>query len=177
MKDNSKVIRFLIAALGLWLAWFVLYDIWLSNFDDWLALKVAEGSSLFLSLIGYRAETRNSVVLIDGEELVYIGAACNGMVLMALFAGFIVAFPGPLLKKLLYIPFGIAVINLLNVMRVAALALNSLYSSQTLEFNHKYTFTVIVYAFIFILWMLWVKRFSTLHNHDFTTSSPKQQAA
>ncbi len=49
-----------------------------------------------------------------------------------------------------------------NVLRVAALSLNHMYSRGTVDFNHKYTFTVLVYAFIFFLWHLWVKYFSSL---------------
>ncbi|WP_046311486.1 exosortase X [Pontibacter korlensis] len=174
MKENKKVVRFLLSAVGLWLGWFCLYDIWLSQFDNWLSLKVADGSALLLGLIGYAAETKNSVVLIDGTELVYIGDSCNGMVLMALFAGFIVAFPGPPSKKLVYIIFGILFVNLLNIIRVTTLALNSLYSSHTLEFNHRYTYTIVVYSFIFIMWMIWVKWFSSIDNYVSNTSSAKQ---
>lgn len=170
MKENKKVVKFLIYALGLCISWFFLYDIWFSDFDNRLALRIADASAGLLNFIGYDVETESSAVLLAGQPLVYIGPACNGMVLMALFTGFILAYPGPWLKKLFYIPIGIVLINLLNVMRVAALALNALYSTQTLAFNHKYTFTIVVYAFIFILWMLWVKRFSIQNNHVITTS-------
>ncbi|MCC9167199.1 exosortase X [Pontibacter harenae] len=172
MKEYKPLANFIIKTLGLCLGWFFLYDFWLTNFDNWLTLKVADASSFLLSLIGYSAETRNSAVAINGQELVYIGAPCNGMVLMALFTGFIIAYPGPLLKKLIYVPFGLAVINCLNITRVAALALNALYSSQTLEFNHNYTFTFFVYSIIFLLWMFWVKKYSTNSNNATTTIYP-----
>jgi exosortase/archaeosortase len=131
MKVYKNLIRFLIYVLVLCLSWFILYDIWLSSFDDWLTLRIADASVWFLTILGYEAETRISSVFIDGNELVYIGPACNGMVLMALFAGFIIAFPGPTIKKLYFIPLGIVIINLLNVLRIAFLSLNALYSHQT----------------------------------------------
>ena len=44
------------------------------------------------------------------------------------------------------------------MLRVAALALNHQYARGSLDFNHHYTFTFVVYACIFGLWMLWARR-------------------
>jgi hypothetical protein len=41
-----------------------------------------------------------------------------------------------------------------------SLALIQYKAPEYLDFNHHYTFTVIVYAFIFLLWMIWVNKFS-----------------
>jgi hypothetical protein len=47
------------------------------------------------------------------------------------------------------------------VLRIMALCLNNYYSRQTVDFNHHYTFTAIVYASIFALWMWWATRLAT----------------
>jgi len=47
---------------------------------------------------------------------------------------------------------------------VVALALTANYFPEYLNFNHTYTFTFMVYAFIFLLWMIWVNRFSENKN-------------
>lgn len=176
MKEYKGVLRFLLYALGLCIGWFVLYDFWLNSFDNWLTLRVVNTTVYLLNLIGYNASARGIMIQIDGLDTVFVYHACNGMVLMALFIGFIIAFPGPFLKKFIYIPFGILIINLLNVLRVAALALNAHYFHHTLSFNHKYTFTLIVYAAIFFLWMVWVKRFSGINRHVKIQDSELQAA-
>ena len=94
----------------------------------------------------------------NGQAAVVVGPPCNGLILYALFGGFVVAFPGPWQRKLWYIPLGIAIIWGLNVLRVAALAINHHYAHASVDFNHHYTFTFVVYAFIFGLWMLWAQR-------------------
>ena len=160
MQEHKKAIGFLLKALGLCLGWFVLYDIWLNAVDTWLSLRTVETSTALLRSAGYAVHTQNGQLMLDGEVLVYMMPACNGMVLMALFAGFILAFPGPAVKKVFFISGGIILIYLLNVLRVAGLALNVLYNASSVDFNHKYTFTVIVYAAIFGMWMLWVKRYA-----------------
>ena len=67
--------------------------------------------------------------------------------LYALIGGFVLAFPGPWQHMLWFVPAGMAITLGLNVLRVAALAL-----------NHHYAFTFVVYACIFGLWMLWARR-------------------
>lgn len=165
MQENRQVLRFLLYALGLCLCWFLIYDFWLSDIDNWLTLKVVHATVFTINMFGYNAMAKDVMIQIDGEDVVFVYHACNGMVLMALFAGFIIAFPGPPTKKLLYIPLGILLINLLNILRVTALALNAHHFSHTLDFNHKYTFTIVVYAAIFALWMFWVKRYSGMSRH------------
>ncbi|PRY06765.1 exosortase family protein XrtF [Pontibacter ummariensis] len=174
MRAQKRLLRFLLYTTGLYLSWFFIREFWLSSIDLWLTYRIADASAWLLSVFGYHTytyhvghsvETMGSMIQINGLDVVSIGPPCNGMTLMALFTGFVVAFPGPVLKKLIFIPLGLLAINLLNMVRVTALALNSLYYYQTLDFNHKYTFTVIVYAAVFALWMLWVKKFSNLNNY------------
>lgn len=157
-KKHKLLLRFLLMVVVLVLGWLILYDVWLNKFDDLLTYQITMTSGWLLKLSGYDVSVQNSSIYINGEEMVRVGAACNAMVLMALFAGFIIAFPGPLVGKMIYIPFGIFIINILNLLRVTLLALNAYYSEQTLDFNHKYTFTLLVYVAIFFLWMIWVKK-------------------
>jgi hypothetical protein len=48
----------------------------------------------------------------------------------------------------------------LNVLRIVALAIIMSVNEEWLAFNHDYTFTILVYAYVFALWMIWVQRFS-----------------
>lgn len=158
--------RFLLLAAGLYLVWFFGYEQWLQpdgRLDAALSVNIAAVSAGVLRVLGFPASiaATNPNLLMMGQQMaVFVGDPCNGLVLYALFAGFVLAYPGPIGRKLWFIPVGILAIYLLNVLRVAALALNHLYSHQTVEFNHHYTFTFVVYAFILGLWMLWVRRLS-----------------
>ena len=68
-------------------------------------------------------------------------------------------YPGSWKKKLWFIPFGIITIHLINVLRIIGLALTVFYfpDPELLDFNHTYTFTVLVYGYVFYLWFLWSK--------------------
>ena len=71
---------------------------------------------------------------------VTVGAPCDGIVLLALFTVFIVAFPGPWKHKLWYLPAGLIAIHLINAIRITALAVIAHVKIEWLQFNHDYTF-------------------------------------
>ncbi|MFC5270527.1 exosortase X [Adhaeribacter terreus] len=163
MDNSQQIIRFLGTALALYAVWYLCYDLWLfpdGRLDTWLSEQEVFLSDYGLRLFGYQASHSDTTLFINTYPVVLVGNPCNGMVLFALFAGFIIAYPGPWKAKLFYVPVGIFLIYLLNVLRIMALALNSFHSRHTLEFNHKYTFAFVVYACIFGFWMLWIKRYA-----------------
>ncbi len=99
--------------------------------------------------------THRDRVGVAGHAGVQIGAPCDGVALFALFAIFILAFPGPFLRKAWFIPAGIALLHLANIARVVILARIQATAPEWLEFNHDYTFTVLIYGLVFALWYLW----------------------
>ena len=162
--SNRVLFRFLLVTVTLYLLWFFGYEQWLKpdgRLDTVLCEQIIQAGIGLLRALGFEAtiSAENAqLVMMKGRPAVIIGTPCNGLVLYALFAGFVAAFPGPWQRKLWYIPLGIALIWGLNVVRVAALAINHQYAQASVDFNHHYTFTFVVYAFIFGLWMLWARR-------------------
>ncbi len=160
---DKLLLSFILKAIALYLLWYFIYDYLLLRngfMDKFLIQHLVKSTAFVLGLFGYAVYIYADAVGIDGTHGVLIGAPCNGMELFALFAGFIIIFPGKFKYKLFFIPLGILAIHLLNIIRLVALAMVVLYKPESLEFNHKYTFTVFVYAFIFIFWMIWVNKFA-----------------
>ena len=166
---SNLAIMFLIKSAALYVIWFVCYDIFLhpnSNFDYLLINNLTDITKFVLTKMGYVLMTvpadfdSMGVVGIDGSHGVLIGYPCNGLELFALFTGFVVAFPGSVKSKLWFIPLGILLIHLLNIIRVIALTLLAYKAPEYLDFNHTYTFTILVYSVVFILWMIWALKIS-----------------
>ncbi len=160
---KSKITRFLFIVFSLYIIWFFIYDL-LIHPDQRLDLMVID-LTIFLSknileLLGYVVIVGGRDMKIEGTGGLWIGDSCNGITLFALFAIFIIAYPGNLKKKLFYVPAGIVVIELLNVLRIVLLAILDTYSRAWTEFNHTYTFTIIIYGCIFLMWMFWVEKIS-----------------
>lgn len=172
MNRNKSLIRFLITAVLLYLGWHLVWYEWIEpdgRVNHYLTYNTASISALVLNLFSDSKfaispfSEENTYLFRDSVPLVLIEHGCNGLILMVLFAGFILAFPGPWKTKLWYIPLGVLGIYVINSLRVIALAVNHLYSRSSFEFNHKYTFLILVYGVIFCFWMIWVNRFSGIH--------------
>ncbi|RZK47745.1 MAG: exosortase/archaeosortase family protein, partial [Hymenobacter sp.] len=131
-----------------------------SPFDALLCRQLAAGSVWGLRAIGWQASvaaTIPNLLLLNDRPTVVVGAPCDGLVLYALLAGFVLAYPGPSQRRLWFIPLGIAALWLLNVLRIMALALNHRYSPETFDFDHHYAFSAVAYAALGGLWLLWTR--------------------
>jgi len=176
--SNKVVASFLLKAGGLYVLWHLVYQLYLEKegvMIRQMAAVIASASLPFLRMLGHNVSTRNyngfdTMLTLDGTDLVWIDSGCTGLTLMALFAGFIVAYPGPLRHKAWFIPVGVLIIYAVNLLRVVVLALNHIRSRSTFDFNHKFTYTLVVYAAIFGLWVLWANRFS-----GFSLTAPADQ--
>lgn len=163
---DKALVRFLISALLIYILWYVVYTLWLHPWNklDLMVINnlISSGSAIlgFLNydLIEYPYNETVRTMGIDGSHGLWIGDPCNGITLFALFAGFILAYPGKIKWKLVFIPFGLITIHLLNIFRIVALSLITFYTPQYLNFNHTYTFTIIIYSYVFMLWYFWTTR-------------------
>lgn len=160
----SPLRRFLVLAGVFYLVWFLGYEHYLAadgRLDAALTHNLAQVSTAGLRLLGYDATmtgVARPVISLAQQPVVFIWHPCNGLVLYALFAGFVLAFAGPWRRKLWFIPLGLGLLYVLNVGRIVALCLNGYYAHESVDFNHHYTFTAVVYAGIFALWMWWATR-------------------
>lgn len=165
---SNAFIRFILSAGALYLVLYLIYQFIVKRhtyYDQRFISSIIYASEFVLNLLGYKTfkvlQDRDlQVIGIDGSSGVWVGSNCNAITLFSLFAVFIIAYPGSLKHKLWYIPAGILAIHLLNILRVVALAIIADINPASLNFNHTYTFTFIMYAFIFLLWIIWVNKFS-----------------
>lgn len=90
--------------------------------------------------------------------VMYVNSGCSGLKQILQFALLIMLFPGPWKKKLWFIPLGILVMHLTNLIRVIGLAVIMNNWPQYWNFSHDYIFRVMFYVVIFLLWVVWVER-------------------
>jgi exosortase family protein XrtF len=170
---QGSLMRFLGGGLLGYLLWYILYQYFLKDstlVDEWLIHLMVLSVEMALVCMGFSlyevstADFRWQLGIDQSVGMLEIGASCDGLVLFALFAIFIIAFPGPSRNKLWFIPFGIAAIHSANILRVLSLVILNYYRPEALAFNHDYTWTVLIYGFIFWLWYLWTERYSQAKN-------------
>ena len=161
---KNPVIRFVILFMAIYGSWYLVYELYLAqntSIDRILIELVGKSSTQLLIWFGFEASYQilPHTVSLNSITCISVGASCNGLALFALFASFILATPVSIQPKLLFIPLGIIVIFLLNVIRIAALTLNVKYYPESVDFNHHYLFTFIVYGITFWIWIIWVNKF------------------
>jgi exosortase family protein XrtF len=162
---KNKTTRFFVFASILYLSWYLLYEFFIKPhtiIDEKLISLIIANSVFVLKVFGLTVyqrteDTDMQLIGIDGSHPIWIGSPCNALTLFMFFALFVIAFPGSVKKKLWFIPLGIVIIHFTNVLRIIGLAIISYKAPQYIEFNHTYTFTILVYGIIFLLWMWWVK--------------------
>lgn len=120
---------------------------------------IVKSSWGILKLIGEQAETFKNTIYISGSEGVRVIPSCLAVSLMALFAGFIICYPGEKKSKFWYIPLGIILIMFLNILRITAMAMLSRYAPDMLHFYHRYVFKFMIHGLILILWILWIQKY------------------
>jgi exosortase family protein XrtF len=165
---KNKFYFFILKASLLYSFLYVFYEFYIkiyTNIDQLFIRKIINVCTFILESMGYKTFASKEindfqVFGVDGSNGVWIGGGCNGITLMFLFAIFVIAYPGNFKNKLWYLPLGIILVNIINIIRIVGLSLMSLYAPNYLDFNHTYTFTFIVYSIVFALWMFWVNKFS-----------------
>ncbi|UKN01557.1 archaeosortase/exosortase family protein [Paracrocinitomix mangrovi] len=181
MKDKftqylkNPIFKFLFFAGIMYISWLLIYYFLITEHTSWdyhLDHNIAYLSQQFMQLFGVETfidlESDHVLLFLTEGNLraVMIGDECNGFKLFAVFSIFILAFPGKWKAKMWFVPLGMLIIHLANIIRVCALLLIYDKYPEYLDFNHLYTFTIFVYAIILILWLWYIKKFSLYAKKD-----------
>jgi exosortase family protein XrtF len=168
-EEFKPTILFLGWFVGLYLIGNLLYGFYVTSFKpgpDPVTRLVTENSALVLNVCGWSVNTSGyqgkstTVIWHEGKAILSVYEGCNGINTMIIFVAFLFAF-GPVNKKLVwFIPLGIVVIYLMNLLRITLLFFIAQYFPEAMYFIHKYVFTGMLYLVIFALWLLWVKKIS-----------------
>ncbi len=121
------------------------------------------GSKLLLTILGYHSEIfpNRHVIRLEGTSGIFLNRGCLARNLMVLFSGFIIVFPGKIKSKLWYIPLGLLLISIINIIRISGLSLTLFYYPEGYDkYDHHALFNYLVYILIFFMWFFWIRRFS-----------------
>lgn len=94
------------------------------------------------------------------KYLARVVEGCNAISVMILFAAFVFAFSNSWYKTALYIFFGVFFIHILNILRITLLIYALYYYPSYEELLHGTIFPLFIYGVVFILWILWITKFS-----------------
>lgn len=161
---EKQHVRLVFKALAIVIGWILVYGYFIEpdgRVDNFLTKISTAASSQLLHLLGYKTTYQavgsgNQILYLGDFGMLGVGHPCNGLVLYAIFLGFIFIFPSSWKSKIKVSLFGVSLIFFLNVFRIAGLCLISLFAPSFFDFSHKYAFTTLLYGVIFLLWMYWI---------------------
>lgn len=120
---------------------------------------LANSTACILNILGHHCLTFGKIISdTDGVSLI-LDRGCVGRNVLLVFAAFIIATPAEVKRKIIYTIAGIGVILLLNIIRIVSLMLVGQYYPEYFTFTHVYLFKYTLYAGVFLLWVLWVRKF------------------
>jgi exosortase/archaeosortase family protein len=189
-RKNATVVRFL-AILAICIVPALLFEM-IARQNEGLRLMIGNSqvvyvlskllvnaTKAFLVLLGYNPIMEFSTTFysynlfllhIDGGGIVFIGVPCLGLGLILTYIALIVAFPGKLKSKLIFIPVGIVLIICLNILRISFLTVMLYHYPRPDSFAHPWEGFIVAYhhpifnygvlVIIFVIFMIWVKYFS-----------------
>ena len=148
------------------------YESYLSQFDvtkfetDGFTQLVAKQTKNVMLFFNCDADIEPNVkepavnLLYNGKRMARIIEGCNGLSVIILFVAFIIAFSGRIKATILYLIGGSLLIHILNVARIALLCVLMYYFPSQKHFLHGVVFPLFIYGVVFLLWIIWVNKFS-----------------
>jgi exosortase family protein XrtF len=169
MREFRPTVTFLIKFLVLYIVGNLLYGLYITYYHpkpDPLTNIVTANTAWVLKTCGQPVTTMDHVtkpttlVLLEQRAILAVYEGCNGLNAIIIFVSFLLAF-GPISKPLAwFLPIGVLIIHLTNLGRITLLFFVTEYMPDYLYFAHKFFFTAILYLVIFLLWLVWVNKFS-----------------
>jgi exosortase family protein XrtF len=168
------VFRFIVTFVAVYTSLTLAYGWYLSLSDgsmyypDFMTNLVARQTESLLNGIGYNttiaahAHEPSMKIIINGKYVARVVEGCNALSIIILFISFIVAFAGKLKATLLYCFAGSILIYAFNLIRIAILSIGLYHYPWRREILHTVIFPLLIYGTVFLLWMVWVNRFTKL---------------
>ena len=174
----KSVVRFILTFLVVYGILTFSYKVYLDysdssiHYPDYLTSLVAKQTNDLLNTFGYDSHIErhpdepSMKLIIRGKYVVRIIEGCNSASVIILFVSFVIAFAGKFKTTFFYVLAGGVLIYIVNLLRIVILSVGLYHYPWRQEELHTVIFPLIIYGMVFLLWMLWVNRFSNLSKTD-----------
>ena len=137
----------------------------LLNFADFRQMEAFLAHQVFLpsawiveNILQYDITTHDNTLFFGNTGYVAVEGSCSGLKQFYQWTVLMILFPGPWKKKLWFIPSGILVIHIVNIIRIVILSIVVVHWPQNWDFIHEWILRPFFYVVIFVMWVLWVEK-------------------
>ena len=117
---------------------------------------------IVIKAITYDIQLHFANFWIISEKLVVglVSMIVKSLLSACLFISFLIAFAGKPKTTFFYALSGSVLIYTINIVRIAVLSIGLYHYPWRRDILHTVIFPLLIYGMVFILWMVWVRRFS-----------------
>jgi exosortase/archaeosortase family protein len=148
-----------------WLWWsgglkhFLKAFVFFQETETFLAHQVfLPASWIVKNILHYPLITGNNTLFLPNNAYVAVEGSCSGLKQFYQWTVLMILFPGPWKKKLWYIPLGLLVIHIDNILRIVILSVLAVHWPAHWDFIHMWILRPFFYVVIFALWVIWVEK-------------------
>ena len=173
LQEYKPFLLFLAKFFGTYGLLTAVYELYLNQYSSDLAFQadgftvlVSEQVQQILQAFGYLAKLipqtteAGLLLVVEQNPIARIVEGCNAMSVIILFVAFVIAFSGKWKTTLVFVLLGSLLVHLLNIIRIALLCMALLHYPKYRDFLHDIVFPLFIYGVVFMLWILWVFKFS-----------------
>jgi len=172
----KQVVKFILTFLAVYIALSIAYKFYLDfsdgskHYPDFLTNLVADQSQQLIETLGYEAQIipheneASMKLIINNKYVARVVEGCNAMSVLILFVSFMMAFAGRFKTTLLYVLAGSTLLYIVNLIRIAVLSIGLYHYPWRRDILHSVIFPMIIYGMVFLLWMVWINRFTKTHQ-------------
>jgi exosortase family protein XrtF len=102
----------------------------------------------------------SNMLFVEEKNVARVVEGCNAISVIILFIAFVIAFKGTWKRTVMFVLAGSILIYLLNVIRIALIAIALYHYPQHEHLLHGVVFPLFIYGVVFLLWVIWVSKFS-----------------
>jgi exosortase/archaeosortase family protein len=143
--NYAPVSLFMYQAMDAMASWVFRQSIWIINHILCIQNTVEQGQIIWL---------RNGCGI-------QITASCSGLKPILQFVLLFLIFPGSWKKKAWFIPLGVIIVHITNLVRVCGMAVAGALVPNHLQFIHDNILKAMFYVVIFGLWWFWVEKINS----------------
>ena len=174
----KSVLKFILTFLVVYISLSICYKFYLDYskdskyYPDYITNLVARQSVDLIDFMGYNAkiiphpDEASMKLIINDKYLARIIEGCNSISVIILFVSFIMAFSGKPKTTFMYLLAGSVLIYIANLLRIVILSIGLYHYPWRKDILHTVIFPGIIYGMVFLLWVVWVNRFSNMINKN-----------
>ncbi|MCK0132028.1 exosortase family protein XrtF [Flavobacteriaceae bacterium F08102] len=179
MKKRKTIIKFLLKFFITYFLLLSIYSIYLQKTQDRTVFScapitkmVANHTAKLAQLFGYESRTvqhegeLSMKFYVDDLYAARIVEGCNAVSVIILFLTFIIAFSGSLKATIVFGTAGVLIIYVVNLFRILLLSFLMHNFPEYTYFLHNLFFPAVIYGTTFILWIIWVNKFSYIKKSN-----------